>query len=100
MSGWKRTLSAVVIAAGIWYLIKKQGIAFGAESEGKQGCIGCQDFIKEIEVHDYGSLSKPVSFNNGISGQAVGQTIAPYGDSLSASVHSFGQNYTGRAMGL
>ena len=100
MSGWKRTVSALVIAAGVWYIMKRQGISFGAENENTEGCVGCQDFIKEIEVHDYGSLSKPVSFNEGITGQAVGQTLAPYGEPDSASVHSFGQNYSGRAMGL
>ena len=72
---------------------------FGAELSDHSDCIGCQDFIEDITIHDYGSLQKPEPAGM-YAGQAVGQTISPYGEPESASVHAFGQNYYGRAMGL
>lgn len=60
--------------------------------------------LKDMAVFGVEGLSAsnpdPEPDTNIIAGQAVGQTSGTYGASISASVHSIGQNYSGRAFGL
>jgi len=99
MNAWGKILTAAVVAAGAWYVWTNKNTLFSAESQADTKCVGCQDFIEDITIHDYGSLQKPEPAGM-YAGQAVGQTISQYGDPASSSVHAFGQNYSGRAMGL
>lgn len=60
--------------------------------------------LKDMVIFGAGGLSAsnptPEADTNIESGQAVGQVNSPYGASISASVHSIGQNYSGRSFGL
>ena len=91
-------LLAGVVYAG-WYAWKNNLIALDTR-DAEEGCKNCKDVVKEMEIHDYGSLQQPVSLEYGSDGQAIGQLNVPYGDPASAFVPSLGQNYQGRAFGL
>lgn len=72
-----------------------------AETKRAEGeCKNCKEVVKEMEIHDYGSLQQPISLEYGSDGQAIGQLNVPYGEPESAFVPALGQNYQGRAFGL
>ena len=97
MKGLLQGILVLGLAYGAWLLWNESQ---KVSSDAERGCHNCKEVVKEMEIHDYGSLQQPISLEYGSAGQAVGQTIAPYGNPESAFVSGFGQNYQGRAVGL
>ena len=99
MKGIFQGLLLAAVAYAGWYAWKNDMISLDTRNA-EGGCKNCKDVVKEMEIHDYGSLQQPVSLEYGSDGQAIGQLNVPYGNPESAFVPALGQNYQGRAFGL
>lgn len=89
---WFKAGLGVALVLVAHHYITTDRIGFSAEQFGVSS--------KSKKFDDYGSLELPATHLHKGVGRAAGQMNTPYGAAESMTVHSFGQNYYGRAFGF